>query len=235
MSNPTLDPFDHSLRRYFVDQFFEEKMTLVPAGSLVLDLGGHKFAKRGRFDIDRYDVRVLYANLSTDKGTDFISDAGRVAAAAGQFDVVVCGELLEHVKDPRRVVHEAFRLLKPGGRFLATVPFLFRIHADPADYGRYTPYFWQETLADTGFENILIEHQGYFFAVMATNLEQFINRGEAATLLKRKFRGILTRALVKPLKRAAVRHEGRPRIKNDPFMNSYSTGFGLYGEKCDPV
>ena len=42
------------------------------------------------------------------------------------FDVVVAGELLEHVREPGDVVGEARRVLRPGGRLVASVPNAFR-------------------------------------------------------------------------------------------------------------
>lgn len=35
---------------------------------------------------------------------------------AGQYDVVTCMEMLEHVPDPRSVVHACASLVKPGGQ-----------------------------------------------------------------------------------------------------------------------
>jgi SAM-dependent methyltransferase len=43
------------------------------------------------------------------------------------FDVAVAGELLEHVRDPAAVVHEARRVLRPGGVFVGSVPNAFRL------------------------------------------------------------------------------------------------------------
>ena len=43
------------------------------------------------------------------------------------FDVVVAGELLEHLRDPRRLVAEAGRVLRPGGTFVASVPNAYRL------------------------------------------------------------------------------------------------------------
>ena len=43
------------------------------------------------------------------------------------FDVVVAGELLEHLRDPEALVREARRVLKPGGRFVGSVPNGFRL------------------------------------------------------------------------------------------------------------
>lgn len=43
------------------------------------------------------------------------------------FDVVVAGELLEHLRDPRRLVADARRVLRPGGTFVASVPNAYRL------------------------------------------------------------------------------------------------------------
>ncbi len=41
------------------------------------------------------------------------------------FDVVVCSEILEHVFFPEKVVDACFRVLKPSGTFIVTVPNLY--------------------------------------------------------------------------------------------------------------
>jgi SAM-dependent methyltransferase len=43
------------------------------------------------------------------------------------FDVVVAGELLEHLADPAAVVAHVRRVLRPGGRFVGSVPNAFRL------------------------------------------------------------------------------------------------------------
>ena len=43
------------------------------------------------------------------------------------FDVVVAGELLEHVRDPEHIVGEARRVLRPGGRLVGSVPNSYRL------------------------------------------------------------------------------------------------------------
>jgi 2-polyprenyl-3-methyl-5-hydroxy-6-metoxy-1,4-benzoquinol methylase len=43
------------------------------------------------------------------------------------FDVVVAGELLEHLRDPQRLVGEVRRVLRPGGTFVASVPNAYRL------------------------------------------------------------------------------------------------------------
>jgi SAM-dependent methyltransferase len=43
------------------------------------------------------------------------------------FDVVVAGEVLEHLAAPGALVAEAFRLLRPGGALVGSVPNAFRL------------------------------------------------------------------------------------------------------------
>lgn len=43
------------------------------------------------------------------------------------FDVVVAGELLEHLRDPRALVAEIYRVLRSGGTLVASVPNAYRL------------------------------------------------------------------------------------------------------------
>jgi SAM-dependent methyltransferase len=43
------------------------------------------------------------------------------------FDVVVAGELLEHLRDPQALVAEIRRVLRPGGTLVASVPNAYRL------------------------------------------------------------------------------------------------------------
>lgn len=78
------------------------------------------------------------------------------------FDVVVAGELLEHLRDPGRLVDEVRRVLRPGGSFVASVPNAFRLknrlrfllgrkpEDDPTHLHMFSPGQVRELLA--GFE-----------------------------------------------------------------------------------
>jgi len=52
------------------------------------------------------------------------ADAGDTGLDAGAYDVVVAADLFEHLypDDSDRVAREAFRLLRPGGRFVTWTP-----------------------------------------------------------------------------------------------------------------
>src|SRR5208283_5775198 len=83
----------YSLRRHFVDEFHFRNVRSLPNGGLVLDLGGNRIAKRGLFDIEGYNLRVVYANLSAAKRPDVQAEAEYLPFTGGNFDAVVCSEL----------------------------------------------------------------------------------------------------------------------------------------------
>ncbi len=66
------------------------------------------------------------------------------------FDAVILEAVLEHVINPKEVVSEVHRVLRPDGRIYAGVPFIQGYHASPADYQRYTV---------RGLENLLSDFQ----------------------------------------------------------------------------
>ena len=72
------------------------------------------------------------------------------------FDAIVTLNTLEHIYEIEKVLRELLRVLKPGGAFTATVPFLFRIHGHPDDFLRATPSWWGKTLTRVGYRNVVI-------------------------------------------------------------------------------
>ncbi|AEH06043.1 methyltransferase domain-containing protein [Methanothermococcus okinawensis] len=56
------------------------------------------------------------------------------------IDIIFCLEVLEHVRNPFKAVEEIKRILKPGGIFVGSTPFIMPIHDEPYDYFRYTKY-----------------------------------------------------------------------------------------------
>jgi SAM-dependent methyltransferase len=68
----------------------------------------------------------------------------------GQYDVVFCEQVLEHVPDVDAAVGTLRRLTRPGGHILVSTPFLVRIHGAPHDYWRFTPLGLQTLLERHG-------------------------------------------------------------------------------------
>jgi SAM-dependent methyltransferase len=230
----TIEPraanLNYSLRRYFIDAYQARVVGAWAAGSRVLDLGGDKIQKRGQFDIAQCPLHTTYANASIAKRPDVQADAAVLPFRDAAFDGVVCAELLEHVYDPRRVIQEVRRVLKPGGRLVITAPFMVHIHADPDDYGRYTDTFWTRLLEETGFDQVAIERQGRFWSVILDALRARLLEIRRHHPSRRLFAGMLGPILVWGRRRAML-SEGVPPPGASPASSSFTTGFGISSRK----
>lgn len=221
----------YSLRRFFVDTFHLRRVPDLPRNAMVLDLAGNRIAKRGCFDIENYGLTVIYANLSCAKRPDVQADAAVLPFPSETFGSIICSELLEHVPNPRDVLAEAHRVLRPGGTLLVCVPFLNRIHGDPFDFGRYTDFYWSHTLESVGFTGVLIEKQGQFWSVVVDMLRDLAVNRTHGPVLGRPVTIRAIAAVIAAAKRVALRWDRCAADRTDAFSASFTTGFGIVAHK----
>jgi SAM-dependent methyltransferase len=118
---------------------------------LVVDVGGKKKNPRGSFRPPSFAMtRWFSVNIDVESAPDLIADAHRLPLKPGSADCILCCEVLEHLKHPELCVQEMLRILKPRGTLILSIPFLYPIHADPQDFGRFTP---QWVIAACGSQN----------------------------------------------------------------------------------
>jgi SAM-dependent methyltransferase len=82
---------------------------------------------------------------------DAFYDGHRFPFGDGQFDAVLCNQVLEHVFNPTEFLSEVRRVMVPGGRLLLTVPFVWDEHEQPWDYARYSSFGLRSLLEQHGF------------------------------------------------------------------------------------
>ena len=89
-----------------------ESMALAGANVTGLDMGAEPL-EVARLHALESGVKVDYVQQTVEEHAEQF---------AGQYDVVTCMEMLEHVPDPRSVVHACAKLVKPGGEvFFSTL------------------------------------------------------------------------------------------------------------------
>src|SRR6476661_3646451 len=118
------------LTRITLDRFIAAHATDRPT----LDIGAQNGPYAALFP------RRVGLDIRAGAGVRIIGDAQALGVRDAAFDVVLCTEVLEHLREPQQAIDEMFRVLKPGGRLLLTTRFLFPIHDAPDDYFRYTKY-----------------------------------------------------------------------------------------------
>lgn len=97
------------------------------------------------------------ANISAEMQPTYLVEPGQeLPVAADTFDMVLSVNTLEHVYDLEVTLTRLLRVLKPGGRVVLAVPFLYRVHGCPNDYNRPTASWWQETLPRLGVHDLNI-------------------------------------------------------------------------------
>jgi methionine biosynthesis protein MetW len=116
------------------------------------DIVGVDADREALAEAEQLGIETRWADL--DQPLDF---------ADASFDVIVAGELLEHLRDPERLLAEIRRVLRPGGTFVASVPNAYRLkgrlrflagrapESDPTHLQMFSPADVRALLA--GFEN----------------------------------------------------------------------------------
>jgi SAM-dependent methyltransferase len=107
------------------------------AGSRLLDVGCGQQPYRDLFPNVR---RYIGLDTPGNGSAEVYGDALTLPFRGGVFDTVLCNQVLEHVPEPRVLLSEIVRVLKPAGILLLTAPQTWGLHREPDDFYRYTKY-----------------------------------------------------------------------------------------------
>jgi SAM-dependent methyltransferase len=117
-------------------------------GERVLDLGcgaGAFLTALREAGAEPVGVEIAEAAAAKARATGvevrLVEGDGTLPFGHGEFDLVWCSEVLEHVPDALALLQETRRVLKPGGRLLLTVPYHGRLQAAAIALTRFDAHF----------------------------------------------------------------------------------------------
>jgi FkbM family methyltransferase len=77
-------------------------------------------------------------------------DGSSIPEADNKFDIVYSSRVLEHAKDPKALLNEMYRVLKPGGRLIGAISHLQPYHSH--SIFNLTPFGFATLALDSGFQ-----------------------------------------------------------------------------------
>ncbi|MCI0401859.1 MAG: class I SAM-dependent methyltransferase [Gammaproteobacteria bacterium] len=123
-------------------------------GGVVLDIGcAAKPLKKylpshvRYFGLDYYQTAVEWYRSTP----DLFADAQALPLRDVSVDCVVLLDVLEHLPRPEVCMREIRRVLRPGGKLVLQVPFIYPIHDAPLDFYRWTRFGLEALAEGAGF------------------------------------------------------------------------------------
>lgn len=160
--------------RFYIETFLEENQKCIQG--TCLELLNDTYTKQyGKNKVVRSDV--LDIDTSNKQATIFGDLRSLIATKSDYYDCIILTQVLQFIDDVDAAIAECYRILKPGGVLLATLPTISRIDCIAGTDGD----FWRFTTASAKYifgkqfskKNIRVDSHGnvriglYFYAGLA--------------------------------------------------------------------
>lgn len=109
---------------------------------------------------------------------DVAAGAYEIPLGNDTFDTALSTAALEHLAEPEQALRECFRLLKPGGTAIYTVPFFWHIHMAPWDFYRFTRYGLEHVFKKAGFEIVDMKALSGFWVTFGQLFVYYLGRAD---------------------------------------------------------
>ena len=132
---------------------------------ICVDIGAGNAPYKGTiskcFGVNNY----VALDFAPSDATNVVGDATSLPIQTQSVELVVCFEALQHISHYHTVLDETVRILRPGGRIILSVPFVYG-ECDVKDFRRWTIAGITEDLEERGFSVLSVARRGGpFFAI----------------------------------------------------------------------
>jgi SAM-dependent methyltransferase len=138
---------------------------MIPKNNVkVCDVGG---GDGSRYKDLFNSLEYISVDLDSTLNPTITASAESIPLPSNYFDVVLSVQLLEHTTDPTLCLKEMFRITKPGGICIITVPFFNEAHMEPNDFYRFTKFGIEYLVQKVGFQILESHSRGKYYSVKA--------------------------------------------------------------------
>jgi len=114
--------------------------------------------------------------FSDKSNIDLIATAYQIPVEDASFDSAICTAVLEHLEEPELALRECYRVLKPGGVAIYSVPFFWHLHEEPLDFYRFSKYGLKYLFEKVGFEIIELKALSGFWITFGQMFVYYLYR-----------------------------------------------------------
>lgn len=178
-----LSPF--FLAKYYLLKDITNTLTRYKFAGNILDVGCGEKPYKSLFSEAASYKGIDFKNYSKNKDftgekPDYYFDDSYINELKLPFkndsiDHVVSFQVLEHHRNPQKMIGEMSRITKPNGYILLTVPFLGGLHEVPNDYQRLTEYGLRELFQKYDCKLLEIKKQGSIFSTVSMLFDEYLS------------------------------------------------------------
>jgi len=107
-------------------------------------------------------VSEIYCiDITPNEHLDLVADLNEpLPLESDSFDTILFTDVLQYITKPDQLFFEFSRLLRPGGKLILTIPFLYNIHDAPSDLQRFTEFALRKKCEEANMKVIELDIYG---------------------------------------------------------------------------
>jgi SAM-dependent methyltransferase len=221
---PRVSDGNYLLLSALVDALVSARDRYVPRAAAILDVG---CGEKPYYPLFSEAAEYVGADVVDGPQVDVVCPLEALAFEDARFDVVLCTQVLEHVRDPLASLREAARVLKPGGVLFASTHGTYPFHPHPTDYWRWTQDGLRALMDDAGSFDVeeLVPQRGSI-ACLGLLVANYVEMAATSARL-----GMLGRPVVATVNTVARALDGRTPRLSYPSPNTLVANFLVVARK----